>query len=185
MYLTLSVELVTCHGAWSWQFMWWYQVALGLELIWFGFKCSQVASSDMILLLSCFHVTSPKPYLWPILFFCNAKDYQMVKPFLSSIKTVALVQGGLWIKKGSHFIVAKNWSNQFCKIQNNARCEVLVLMEFLPLYFILKNSKCTLFCWERVLFAFWFFFSASQNCPTNFGWSRVLQGIFKNVVSYF
>src|SRR3954469_12615999 len=79
------------------------------ELIWFGIKCSQVASSDMILQLFWFHATSPRLHLLPIHFFCNAKIYQMVKPILSSIKTIALVQLEFELKNGPHFYRCQNW----------------------------------------------------------------------------
>ena len=148
MYFTLSVELVTWHGAWSWQIMWWSQVAWGLELIWFGFKCSQVVSSDMILKLIWLHVTSPKLHLWPILFFCNAKDYQMVKTILSSIKIVPLVQSGFENKKGPHFIVAKIGQTNFVKSRIFARINNHEFMCFCPLWFLpifIPNTSSILF----------------------------------------
>src|SRR3954467_1699380 len=92
----------------------------------------------MILQLFCLHVTSPRLHLWPILFFCNAKDYQMVKSFLSSIKTVALVQSDFEFKRGSHFYCCQNWSNQFWKIQKNARIKILRFIDFWTLCFLPK-----------------------------------------------
>src|SRR4051812_49927789 len=99
----------------------------------------------MILQLFWFHVTSPRLHLLPILFFCNAKDYQRVKSILSSIKTVALVQLEFELKKGSHFCCCQNLSNQFCKIQKNARFKDFKFMDFCALYLILKNPQTTLF----------------------------------------
>src|SRR4051812_23330005 len=67
----------------------------------------------------------------------------MVKPILSSIKTVALVQLEFEFKNGPHFYCCQNWSNQFCKIKNIARCGNSQLLEFLLLYNFPKNPKCT------------------------------------------
>src|SRR3954467_8473114 len=97
----------------------------------------------MILQLFCLHVTSPRLHLLPIHFFCNAKIYQMVKPILSSIKTVALVQLEFEFKNGPHFYCCQNWSNQFCKIKNIARCGNSQLLEFLFLHKTPKNPKGT------------------------------------------
>src|SRR3954467_1731926 len=94
----------------------------------------------MIMQLFYFHVNSPRSKSWPILFFCNAKDCQMVKSFLSSIKTVALVQSDFEFKKGSHFYCCQNWSNQFWKIQKNARIKILRFIDFFHLVFSSQNS---------------------------------------------
>src|SRR3954463_13017540 len=98
----------------------------------------------MILQLFCSHATSPRLHLLPIHFFCNAKMYQMVKPILSSIKTVALVQLEFEFKNGPHFYCCQNWSNQFCKIQKNARFNILKFMEFCALCLFLKNLQSAL-----------------------------------------
>ena len=148
MYCTLFVGLVTPHGGCSWLCMWWFWIALGLEFFCFVIKGDQCSSSDMILKLFWLHVTSPQPHLWPSQFFCLTKESCLFKSFLQHSKTVALVQMVLNFKKEPHFCCCQNWSNQFWKIQNNARCEILELMEFLPLCFFPKNPKCTFSIWK-------------------------------------
>ena len=123
--------------------MWWSCFALGLEPRCLVIRAIQCGAFELWLDLFWLHVTFPKLHLWTTHFFCNAKDYQMVKTILSSIKTVPLVQSGFENKKGPHFYCCQNWSNQFCKIQNIARCGILELLEFLLLQFIPKNPKCT------------------------------------------
>ena len=125
--------------------MWWSQVALGLKLIWFGFKCSQVASSDMNLELFWSHVTSPQPHPWHSQLFCFDNDCHLFKFLLQHLKTVALVQSAFEFKRGHIFYCCQNWSNQFCKIQKNARFKDFKVMEFCALYLTLKNSPKALF----------------------------------------
>src|SRR3954468_7664675 len=80
-------------------------IALGLEPIWFDSSCSQVDSSSMFMQLFCLHVNSPRSQPWPILFFCYAKSFQMVKSFLQHSKIVAPVQSGCEFKKELTFLL--------------------------------------------------------------------------------
>src|SRR4051812_22857200 len=123
----------------------------------------------MILQLFCSHATSPRLHLLPIHFFCNAKIYQMVKPILSSIKTVALVQLEFEFKKGPHFYYCQNLSNQFCKIKNIARCGILELLEFLLLHNIPKNPKCTYSIEKKDCLHYGHFFLCIKFVPTILG----------------
>src|ERR1043165_7576260 len=119
------------------------QIALGLESISLVFKCIQCGSSSLIMQLFQLQVTSPRLQLWPSHFFCLGKGFHLLQSFLQHPKTVALVQSGFEFKKGSHFCCCQNWSNQFFKIQKNARIKILKLIEFCTLCFLLQSSLNT------------------------------------------
>src|SRR3954468_24077189 len=94
----------------------------------------------MILQLFWLHVTSPRLHLLSILFFCNAKDCQMVKSILSSIKTVALVQLEFEFKRGHIFIVAKIDQTNFVKSRKMQGSRISSSWIFVPCVFSSQNS---------------------------------------------
>src|ERR1043165_6014987 len=99
----------------------------------------------LMLELFCSHATSPQPLVWHSHFICLGHDRNLFKLLLQHSKTVALVQSEFEFKKGPHFFCCQNWSNQFFKIQKNARFKIIKFMEFCTLCFFLKNPQNTYF----------------------------------------
>ena len=129
----------------------------------------------MVLLKCCWNCSgymspSPSSIFEPPPFFCNAKEYQMVKTILSSIKTVPLVQSGFENKKGPHFIVAKIGQTNFAKSRilqgveflsswNFCFCIIFPKIPNAPIL-LRKRTVCILefyLCIQKLCNQFWMF----------------------------
>src|SRR3954468_24255587 len=110
----------------------------------------------MLLQLFWSQATPPQPLVWHSLLKYLVGDCHLFKSLFQHSKTVAPVQVNLNLKKEPYFCCCQNWSNQFCKIQNNARFKNFKLMEFCALHFILKNPQSALFMgkWHCLIYGY-------------------------------
>src|SRR3954462_9871198 len=130
MLMTLHVVVLNCIG-------------IGAKLLVIrGVPCG---ASDLLLQLFWSQATSPQPLFWHSHLKCLVDDCHLFKSFYNVQKSVAPVQSEFEFEKDPHFCCCQNWSNQFCKIQNNARFKNFKLMAFCALYLILKNPQSALF----------------------------------------
>src|SRR3954467_1320727 len=110
----------------------------------------------MLLHLFWSQATSPQPLIWHSHLKCLGDDCHLFKSFYNIQKSVAPVQTEFEFEKEPHFCCCQNWSNQFCKIQKNARFKNFKLMEFCALYLILKDPQSALFMgkWHCLLYGY-------------------------------
>ena len=113
---TLSVDFVTWHDAKDYNFMWWFQMALGLELICFAFELNLNGSRRVFGDLFHLHLISPWPQTWHSQFFPLAKLFKTLASFLPTLKMWAIDQCGLNFKKWSHILVALKMTKPILEI---------------------------------------------------------------------
>src|ERR1041385_3049559 len=85
----------------------------GLEPIWFVCFCIQNGSRRVLKEFSFLHAYSSSPQTWPSHFNCYCKGFKILKVFLPSSKTGALVQSDFEFKMSSHFCCCQKCSNHF------------------------------------------------------------------------
>ena len=111
-----------------------------MEPICFGFNCTQVGSSGMLMELFLLQFISPRLQLWPSHFFGLGHGFHLLQSFLQHSKIVALVQSGFEFKKGSYFF-AKIGQTNFEKFRKMQGSRFLSSWNFAPLVSSQKFPK--------------------------------------------